>query len=117
MTTFRSPSLKQTAVYWGNPANDGAGGRSFDDPVEISVRWEEKQELFIDASGQEVRSNAVVFVGQDLDLGGYLALTDLDSLSSSEEGDPLTVDAAYEVRGWSKIPNLKGNKFVRKAWL
>lgn len=112
-------NLNQTAVYWGSPASDGAGGRTFGSayPEEINVRWEQKQELFIDANGQEVRSNAVVFVGQDVDLGGYLYLGTLEDLSSAEEADPLTTRGAYEIRGLGKMPDLKAGRFVRKIWL
>jgi len=109
--------LKQTAVYWGNPQSDGAGGRTFDDPVEISVRYEERQELFIDTNGQEARSRAVVYLSQDVAMGGYLYLGDLDDLSSAEEGDPLLVQAAYEIRGFEKTPGIKAERFLRKVWL
>jgi len=109
--------LKQTAVYWGNPQNDGAGGRTFDSPVEIDVRWEDRHELFIDGSGQEVRSNAVVFVAQDVVMGAYLYLGKLSDLSSGEAVDPLTIDNAHEVRGFGKIPDIKAERFLRKAWL
>jgi hypothetical protein len=108
---FKSDLLKQTAVYWGNPTSDGYGGRTFDSPIEISVRWSKKQELFIDSTGQEVTSSAVVHVDRDLDIGGYLSLT------ISEEADPLSIDTAYEIRGWAKIPSLGATEYVRKVWL
>ena len=110
-------NLKQTAVYWGGPASDGFGGRTFDEAVEISVRWEERSEMFRDAAGQEARSSTVVYVGADLDLGGYLYLGTLSDLASDEEADPLVVENAFEIRGWSKIPSVKADLFVRKLWL
>jgi len=116
-STLLTDKLKQVAVYWGNPQNDGAGGRTFDDPVELSVRWEQRQELFIDANGQESTSKAVVYLDQDIDIGGYLYLGDLDDLSSAEEGDPLTVSGAYEIRGSKKLPDIKADRFLRKVWL
>jgi len=116
-STFLSGQLRQTAVYWGNPQNDGYGGRTFDDAVEIDVRWEGRQNLFIDAAGQEKRSRAVVFVKSDVDLGGYLYLGELTDLSSAEEGDPLSIATAYEIAGFEKIPDIAAGKFVRKAWL
>lgn len=115
-STMFTHNLKQTAVYWGDPKNDGFGGRTFDAPVEISVRWEETSELFIDASGQEARSRAVVYVAQDVDIGGYLYLASLDDLSSALEG-PMQIEKAYEIRGFAKIPSIKADKFMRKAWL
>jgi len=104
-------NLKQTATYWGNPVSDGYGGRNFDAPVEIDVRWEDKQELFTDTSGQEKLSRAVVFVGEDVQVGGYLFL------GSSSAGNPLDVSGAYEIKQFSKIPDLKAENFLRKIWL
>ena len=109
--------LKQTAVYWGNPQSDGYGGRDFDDAVEISVRWQDRQELFIDAQGREQTSRAVVYVATDLSIGGYLYLGELADLSSAEEGDPLSVSTAYEIRAISKTPDIGADRFVRKVWL
>lgn len=110
-------ALKQTAVYWGAPVSDGQGGRTFADAVELDVRWEERHDLFIDPQGQEKQSSAVVFVDQDVDIGGYLFLGDLDDLGSAEEDDPMIVSGAYEIRQFDKTPDLKGTSFLRRAWL
>lgn len=110
-------SLKQKAVYWGGPASDGITGRTFDASVELSVRWEDRNELFKDSAGQERTSRAVVFVSQDVDLGGYLYLGTLASLDSSEGVDPLELDEAYEILQFAKIPDRSGTVFVRTVWL
>lgn len=118
MTDLISRMRKQTAVYWSTPVEDGYGGAAFADPVEITVRWEERQELFIDQMGNEVRSNAVAYVGQDVDLGGYLYLGELTDLDSTViEPADVTTGNVYEIRGFSKSPTIGGTKFVRKAWL
>ncbi len=109
--------LTQTAVYWGTPATTGSGGRTFASPVELSVRWEQRHDLFVDSTGAEVRSNAVVYTGQDVAINGYLFLGDLDDLSSAEESDPTTLSDAYEIRGFESVPNIKGDRFARKAFL
>jgi hypothetical protein len=109
---------KQDAVYWGSPVADGFGGYDFDDPVEIRVRWEHKPELFINLAGNEVRSQAVVFPGVDLDIGGYLYLGELSDLDSTVmEPKDVTTGRVYEIRGFSKSPSRRGKKFVRKVWL
>lgn len=112
-----SSKLNQTAVYWANPINDGQGGRTFDDPVEVAVRWEQKQELFADASGQTVRSMAVVYLAQDVVLDGFLYLGTLNDISSAEEGDPMTLSNAYAIRNFQSTPNVKATTFLRKVWL
>ncbi len=109
--------LKQTAVYWGSPVSDGQGGRTFDNPVELAVRWEERHDLFVDPQGQEKQSSAIVYIGQDVVVGAYLFLGDLDDLSSAEEDDPMNVDGAYEIRQFDKTSDLKATSFLRRAWL
>lgn len=110
-------ALRQTAVYWGTPVSDGQGGRTFADAVELDVRWEERHDLFMDPQGQERQSSAIVYVGQDVVVGAYLFLGDLEDLGSAEEDDPMTVDGAYEIRQRDKTPDSKGTSFLRRAWL
>jgi hypothetical protein len=107
----------QVAVYWGNPQNDGYGGHTFDTATEIRVRWEDKQELFRDVEGREVLSSAVVYSEVDLDLGGFLYLGNVDDSGLDSDPLPKEVPAAREIKQFSKIPNLRGTKFVRKSWL
>jgi len=108
---------KQKAVYWGTPVQDGFGGMSFADPVEINCWWEDKSKLFIDMEGNQVVSRAIVYVGQDLDLKGYLCLGELSDIDSSDEGDPAGIPEAYQIRSVGKLSNLRGTVFERKVWL
>jgi len=108
---FMEYSLRQTATYWGNPKTSGWGGETFDAPISISVRWHDRQILFVDYAGNEVKSKAIVLVDRDLDLGGFLYL------GTSTNGDPGTVDGAMEIRAFYKTPSMQATQFVRKAWL
>ena len=110
-TRYITKNLNQTITYWANPTSDGWGGSTFDTPVAITGRWEDRQELYRDADGQEVLSHAVVFVGQDVDIKGYLYL------GTSVAANPKNVDGAREIKSFRKIPNLKATAFARKAWL
>ena len=103
--------LAQTVTYWGTPAPDGFGGLTFAAPVQMSGRWEERTELFVDASGREARSQAVVYAAQDVGVGGYLAL------GAFADPSPTAVSGAREIRAVHKSPNLRATRFVRKAWL
>lgn len=114
---FLSRRRLQTAVYWANPTEVGDGSQVFDAPVEIAVRWEDRQELFTDADGQERVSNAVVYVGQDIEVDEYLFLGTLADLASSEEADPDSVAATYKVRSIRKIPGIKNQYAERKVFL
>ncbi len=114
-STLLGHARKQTVVYWGTPVTVGGGGRTFADPVELKVRWEDRAEMFVDAAGQEKRSRAVVLLGQDVDLGGYLYLGKLADLSSAP--DPADTATAYEIQAFAKVPDIKGTRFTRTAWL
>ena len=110
-------NLKQTVVYWGNPQPDGYGGYVFDAAVEISARWQDKQQLFVDRQGNEAVSRAVVYVDRDVDIGGYLYLGTLDDLDSVQEADPYDVSGAWPIRAFAKTPDITGEFFVRKVWI
>jgi len=108
--------LIQTAVYWGAPVAGGRGSSTFATAIEISVRWEDTQELFIDKFGVEKTSKAIVYVGQDVVVGGFLYLGELTDLDSNHS-DPQIIDGAHEIRAFGKLPTLKGDQFLRTTWL
>lgn len=119
----------QTAVYWGNPVNDGYGGKTFDDPVELlpptnGVRWEETTQVITNNQGKEIVSKAKILLCQDVDEEGYLFLGTLDDLSDSSGDssgayyDPLQIEGAYEIKRFDKTPMVrKTNQFVRTVYL
>lgn len=106
----------QTAVYWAPSTPDGTGGRVFGDPVEIDVRWEDKQVLFEDALGEEKLSRAAVYSKIDLTQHGYLYLGEEADLESYH-GDPTVIDGAFEIKMISKTPDLTASYFLRTSWL
>lgn len=107
--------LKQTCVYWGSPTPSGYANQStYADAVEISCRWSLKKELYRNQNGEEELSDALVTVSQDLDIGGFLYLGDLNDLDSSPE--PMA-SGAFEIRAFEKIPSVDGTKFLRRAYL
>lgn len=117
--TILNRNLKQTAVYWADASvNDKFGNRTYTAPVEISVRWETRTEKFIGIDGREDISRAVVFFGQDVDVGEFVFLGSLTDITSSiDETNPKNVDNAFEIKRFDKIPNLKATDFERKAFL
>jgi len=107
--------LNQTAVYWERLTPDGLGGWTWEDPVEIAVRWESIVEKYTDVNGVERRSQAKVFLEQDISEGDYLYLGDLDDITSGSL--PGNTKGAFQVRRFDKIPDLAGTEFLRRAWL
>ncbi len=115
--TWLTAMHRQDLVYWGTPSNDGLGGVTFATPVEIKGRWEDTQKKFIDADGQEVVSSSIVFLGQDVDIGGWLFRGTLADISSADEDSPGDVTGAKEIKAFSKIPTFDATDFERVAAL
>lgn len=118
----------QKCVYWGNPQNDGYGGKTYDAPVEIDCRWEDKEEVDIGwfstgHPGNILLSKAAVMVTQDLELNGYLWRGTLDELNDSGSGydditDPKLITGAFAIHRIDRIPMVfKDDEFVRTVWL
>jgi len=103
--------LRQTAVYWAPSGSDAYGRTTFADPVELSCRWEDTAEEFIDAQGERQVSKAKVYVGEDIEPGGYIMLGDLDDVD--EDANPREVSDAWAIRSFAKTPNLKATAFLR----
>jgi len=119
--SFLTQAMTQTIVYWGSPTPDGMGTKTYADPVEIKGRWQSRVELIDRVGsrlGETVVSRAQIFLLQDVDEMGYLYLGDLDDLDSDEEGDPTSVDGAYEIKRFDKSPVLRSTtQFIRKAYV
>jgi len=107
-------AMKQTAVYWGPPVEDGDGGWTFPDPVEISCRWDSVEGKVVDPKTHDVLNNSSVMVDRDVEVNGYLyfgALSEVTGLS------PETVVGAHKIVGFQKNPDLRAREFLRTATL
>ena len=96
-----SKVLNQTAVYWAPLANDGWGGKTYAAPVEVAVRWTDKQEKFISGSGEEEVSRTVILAETDFEIDGRMLLASLIALDSAQ--DPNEEGAAV-IKAFTKIP-------------
>jgi hypothetical protein len=115
--------LKQKAVYWP-PQSSESSGDDFDDfgqplvsldPIEIDCRWEDVSQEFIAANGTNQVSRALVYVGQDVTVGGILMLGELVDII-----DPVNIKTnpnTWEIKRFDKLPNLKNTKYLRTAYL
>ncbi len=116
--SYITKNHKQTIVYWASPTPGKFGTFAYTAPVEITGRWEDRQVLFLDKEGKEITSKSIVYLGQDVDLGGFLYLGTLASIASAiDETHPKNVDGAEEIRGFTKIPNLRATDFERRAFI
>lgn len=80
LNSFIKKVCVQPAVYFGNPVDDGYGQKKLNPPVEILVRWDDKQNIAMGDDGNEFLSRATVMspVEQPLDLHGFLFLGTLE---------------------------------------
>lgn len=92
----------QTATYWGSPTQGGFGNITYATPRVIKVRWEDRVETFTTIEGQELRSKAIVYAHEHLELGGYLIKGDSTGVS-----DPTTL-RALEIQRSDDVPDLRG---------
>ena len=116
ISTFIKSITKQTAVYWGNPISDGMGGYTYDSPIEIKVRWDEKVRIITDPAGREITTVASVMLSEDLDIEGYLYLGTLNDLESAPI--PSRVLEARIIMARDKISMIKSTtEFVRTVYL
>jgi len=110
--------FNQAAVYWPPGTPDGYGGYSYGTPVDITVRWTLKQEKFVSGSPggsiEELLSRVTVLSETDFEYKGRMvlgSLTDLDSDATPDSEGALTIES------FEKIPTIKADQFLRKAWL
>lgn len=101
-------NMNQAATYWAPGANDGFGGVAAGAAVAILCRWQDKADLFRSPEGQELVSNAVVYVDRELAVKGKLAL-------GTHVGTPPA--SAKEIRQTGSSPSLNAGETLLKVWL
>lgn len=103
--------MYDSATYWAPSTPDGYGGGTFPAPIAITCRWEDTSELFIDSTGREAQSAAVVYPDQVVLTQGWLYQ------GTSTEADPHNVLGAFEIKNTRKIGSLDNVLYELKAWL
>ena len=110
---------RQTACHWPIEGFDGMGQPMYGPVEELAppngVRWQDTQEAFVSATGEQTVSKSKVFVHKPLQLGAVLWLGKLSDLEDWD--NPLLNRGASPIRGFKEIPNLKNTKVLRIALL
>lgn len=123
ITALLTKYCTQTAVYWGNPTEDGYGSMTYDAAVEISCRWEDIQQIMGTVMGNAIvgfgdMSRSVVFVLQDLDRDGMVYLGELTDLTAGQLANPKSISDAHLIKRFEKIPSLQDpTDLLRIAYL
>ena len=109
--SFLTKHQKEQTTFWSATGADASGDPSFAAPKGIRTKWEERQAVFTNAAGEEASAGAVVFVSEDMKAGDFLLL------GVSTVADPTAVADSREIQGWSKIKQLSGSAYERRAFL
>ncbi len=104
-------AYKQLVTYWGGPVPDGYGGYTFDLPSEFYARWEDRAEEYMTQAGETLVSKSVVYVPQEVEIGGYLYL------GRSAEVSPTSVTGAMRIQQVRKVPDLRAAYYEIRAFL
>ncbi len=111
--TFLSTTRIHTATLWEVDDVDSAGDPSFSpaSPRTVSVRWEQREEVFRGASGEELRAGHVVWLGEDVNVGDFLYL------GTSTQAVPTDQPGALSVQDFRRVESLGGQLVDRRALL
>lgn len=111
---------KQKAVYWkrrvdenGDPSPDSFGNFTYENPVEIRCRWEDKEGQFRDQNNEIQHFNSTVYVDRTMDVGDRLKLGEMESDVAI---NPTDTDSK-EIVGFEDIPTLNAKKHLYIAHL
>lgn len=112
-----SKYLIDTAVLWAVTGKNAYNELIFSAGVEVFVRWEDKQEIFISEEGKELSSKAILHINQDVIPDSFMFLGDLDDLTTAQKADPKLCETAYAVKSFKKTKSVGGIYILRKVYL
>lgn len=97
---------RQDAVLWSRAGIDDAGEATVSAPVEIRVRWVDRQMEALDVRGETIALDALVVTDQAIIIGSILrqgTIEDYEDLADDAEGTEL-----YQVVTERTTPDVKG---------
>ena len=105
--------LNQICVHWAKTGVDEFGIPTYDDPVEIICRWEDKTEQFLGLKGENELSRAKVYSLREMRVGRMRCLGTIETIP---EGEDIRTFAS-NIRSYKKIPDLQADEYLRVALL
>ncbi len=101
---------KQDATLWVLTGSTGVYAEpAYAAAVTIKVRWEERDELFLNSAGEKEVAHDVIYLGTDVKGGDFLALGTFTAATP--------IDAAKVVKDFRKTPDLRVSGHERRALL
>ena len=108
--SFLTRVRQDTITYWANEGADGFGGYNWAEPVTMTAKWFDVQELTTDMDGKEVMANAVAFVESEVAENSMVAKGDY---TDSAYSDPSSVSSAKTVINSTNFTDIKNVDWVR----
>lgn len=94
---------RQNAVLWTVAGKDKFNRPTLNSPVDIRVRWIDKQEESLDQDGEAIRTDVTVKTDRSISIGSIMWLGRKRDL-------PSPVTNIYEVVSSNEVPNLKNRE-------
>ncbi len=113
ITTMR----RQKAVRWPLTGVGGSGQPTFGSPEEFDCRWEDSNELFLTATGDQQVAKAKAFVDQVMEVGDLLRKGEFSTLENPTSADPFDNSRVYRIEKFDELPNLRVRETLRTAWM
>lgn len=105
-----SDDMPHLATYWPMTGRDAFGAITYGDPVVIQCRWQNKNDLFVDALGRERVSSAVIYPAHEVAIEGMLARGEHASTKPHIVG-------AKQIMAVGDSPDLDDAITLYKVWL
>ena len=106
--------LIHQATVWKNPVSDSYGGFTFDTPILINCRWQDKNQLYIDSNGREAVSKSIIWLNPDDNIGiGDMIASGVYTSTVV----PYDCSDAWSIKSIDRTSNIKGTQTVVTAYI
>lgn len=106
---FPENRYKEDATLWRQAGTDSHGTMTWSGPVVCKVVWADRNQLFVDQSGQQQVTKATVLIDVNVSVGDML----VKQMSTAVK----PIAGALPVRGLNQQLKLDGSGYVRRALL
>ena len=110
MPPIEEEGRNQDAVLWAAAGLDSYGKPTVIPPVDLAVKWNDKQQEVQDPKGRLIRCDATVIVAQDVTLNSIMRLGTVDAL-------PDAPDNLYQVVSRETVPDVNNRSTFKQVML
>ena len=109
--------LREVCTYWATqPSDFEDGGYTFEAPLLLKCRWENKVQLVVDDQERKFQSMIQVWVDRPVQTEGFLARGDHTKVADPTAFLNTTLPIAFRVRSTSRCTDLRNLRIEHKAY-